>query len=83
MVEIRDVMVRQMLLKRFSSSTTPYISRAPVPCGSRMDSALSRNRIMSVEDREGRKGVRPSGFSTPAPMTLESLARKWVYEEGN
>ena len=34
----------------------------------------------SLEDRKGRKGVRFSGFSTPALMTSESRARKWVRE---
>ena len=60
-----------------------YIFRAPVPCGSRMDSALSRKMIISLEDRNGRKGVRSSGFSIPAPMTLESRLRKWTGEAGN
>ena len=34
---------------------------------SRMDSALSRNRMISLEDRCGYRGVRSSGLSTPAP----------------
>ena len=60
-----------------------YISRASVPWGSRMDSALSRNIIISLEDRNCRRGVRSSGFSIPAPMTLESRLRKWTGEAGN
>ena len=80
---IREVMPRQILLKRLSSSTMVYISRASVPCGSRMDSARSRNSIISLEDRNGRRGVKSSGFSTPAPMTSESRVRKWAREAGN
>ena len=75
-VEIREVRHRHIDLNRLNSSTTEYISRAPAPCGSRMDSALSRIRIISVEDRDGRRGVRSRGFSMPAPTTLESRARK-------
>ena len=48
-----------------------------------MHSALSRNTIISLEERKGRSGVRSSGFSTPAPMALESRPRKWVREAGN
>ena len=75
-VEIREVMQRDMVLNRLSSSTTAYISRAPGPFGSRIDSALLSTRIISLEDRKGRRGVISSGFSTPAPMTLESRLRK-------
>ena len=71
MAVMREVIPRQMLLNRLSSSTTDYISLASVPCGSRIDSALSRNRIMSFEDRNGRKGVKSPGFLTPAPMTAD------------
>jgi hypothetical protein len=35
-----------------------------------MDSALSRTMSISFEDRNGRRGVRSSGFSTPAPTDL-------------
>ena len=38
---------------------------------------------MSLEDKNGRKGVRSSGFSTPAPVALESRQRKEVSETGN
>lgn len=69
---MREVMPTEMLLKWLNSYTTVYISRASVPCGSRMDSALSRNRIISLEDKNGRRGVRSLGFSMPAPMVLES-----------
>jgi len=62
--------------ERLNSSTMAYISRAPGPWGSRMNSGLSRGRIMFVEDRKGRSSARSSGFSTPAPTALESLARK-------
>ena len=53
------------------------------PSGSRMDSALSRMINISSEERRGRKGVRSSGFSTPAPMTLDSRARKLAGEAAN
>ena len=82
-VEMREVMQRHMVLNRLNSSTAAYISRAAVPRGSRMDSALSRIKIISVEDRNGRREVRSSGFSTPAPTTLESRVRKWVREGEN
>ena len=75
-VEIREVIPRHIFLKRVSSSTTAYISWASGPAGSRMDSALSRNRIISFEDKNGRRGVRSSGFSTPAPMTLDNRLRR-------
>ena len=65
-----------MFSKRLSSSTTAYISRASVPCGSRMDSALSRTMNVSSEDRNHRRGVKSLGFSTPAPMALERELRK-------
>jgi hypothetical protein len=48
-----------------------------------MDSALSRTKSISPDDRKRRRGVRSSGFSTPAPMTLESRARKLVSEAVN
>src|SRR5882762_622187 len=82
-VDMREVMTRQMFLKRLNSSTTVYISRASVPCGSKMDSALSKNRIISLEDRNGRRGVRSSGFSMPAPMILDNWLRRWAREAGN
>src|SRR6266478_1321785 len=82
-VKIRDVIQRQMLLNCVSSFATPYNSRASVPCGSRIDSALSRTRIIFLDDRKGRKGVMSSGFSTPAPITLESRLRKGAWEAGN
>ena len=82
-VENRDVMQRQILLNWLSSLTTAWISRASTPCGSRMDSALSRTMSISLEDRDGRRGVRSSAFSTPAPMTSESRRRKCVREAGN
>ena len=75
-VEMREVMQRQMFSKRLSSSTTPDMSRASVPCGSRMDSALSRTMNISREDRKGRRGVKSWGFSTLAPTTFESRLRK-------
>ena len=82
-VVMREVTPRQMLLKRLNSPTVVYISRASVPCGSRMDSALSRNRIISLEDRNGCKEVKSWGFSMPAPMALESRLRKWGSDAGN
>ena len=54
-----------------------------VPCGSRIDSALSRNRIISFKDKNGRRGVRSSGFSMLAPTTLESRLRRWGRDAGN
>ena len=72
-----------MLLNRVSSFTTVQISCAPDPWGSRMDSALSRAMTISFEDKYRRKGTRSSGFSMPAPMTLESRRRKFVREAGN
>ena len=59
------------------------MSLASVPFGSRTDSALSRNRIISLEDKKGRRGTRSLGLSTPAPMTSESLLRKWIRDVGN
>ena len=82
-MEMREVMPRQMLSNRVSSSTTAYISRASGPAGSRIDSALSRNKIISLDDRHGRRGVKSSGFSIPAPIALDSRLRKWVRDAGN
>ena len=48
-----------------------------------MDSALSRHMIISLEERKGRSGVRSSGFSTLAPIALESRLRRWVRDAGN
>ena len=48
-----------------------------------MDSALSRTMRISFERRIGHREVRSLGFSTPAPMTSESLARKRACETGN
>src|SRR5882757_9285171 len=48
-----------------------------------MDSALSRTIIISLEDRNGRRGVRSSGFLMPAPMTLEIRLRKGAREGEN
>jgi hypothetical protein len=48
-----------------------------------MDSALSRTMSIFLEDRKRRRGVRSSGFSTPAPMTLERRARELVSEAVN
>ena len=83
MVEMREVIPRQMLGNRLNSSTAEYILRASVPCGSRINSTLSRNRIISLEDKNGRRGVRSSGFSIPAPMTVESRLRRWGRDAGN
>ena len=80
---MRDVIQRHMVSSRLSSSTTAYISRASAPCGSRMDSALSRTMTISCEDRNGRSEVRSSGFSAPAPTTLERRLRRWAREAGN
>jgi hypothetical protein len=52
--------------------------RALGPSGSRMDSALSRTMSISFEDSDCRKEARFSGFSIPAPMTLESRRRNWL-----
>ena len=38
---------------------------------------------MSLEDSNGYKEVRSSGFSTPAPMALENRRRKRASEAGN
>ena len=48
-----------------------------------MDSALSRVISISLEERKGRRGVKSSEVSTPAPMTLDSRAMKRVHEAGN
>ena len=80
---IRDVIRRHIVSNWHNSSTTEWISLALVPLGSRMDSALSRTMNISLEERKGRRDVRSSGFSTPAPNTLESRARKWAREAGN
>ena len=82
-VEMREVIPRQMFLNRVNSSTTAYISWASGPAGSRIDSALSRNSIISFEDRNGRRGVRSSGFCTPAPVTLDNRLSRWAHEAGN
>ena len=76
-------MQRQMLLSSLSSSTAENISSEFGPFGSRMDSALSRTIKISLEDKNGRRWVRSSGFSMPAPMTLESRRRKCEREGGN
>jgi hypothetical protein len=54
----------------------PLSRHNPNICGSRMDSALSRTMVISLEDRDGRRGVKVSGFLTLAPMTSDSRARK-------
>jgi len=56
---------------------------ASAPRGSSIDSALSRTMSIYLEDRNGRRVVGSSGFSTPAPVTLESRRRKRVSEGGN
>ena len=73
---MRDVIHRQMLLKRPSSSTALYISWALGRRGSRIDSALSRTINISLEDRKGCRGVRFSGFFMVEPMASESRRRK-------
>ena len=80
---MREVIPRQMFSKRVSSSTTLYVSWASGPAGSRIDSALSRNKIILVEDRNCRRGVKSSGFSIPAPMTLDNRLRRCVWDAGN
>ena len=75
--------MRHMLLKRLNSCTAIYISRPLVPCGSRMDSTLSRTRIISPEDRNGCKKAKSLGLSIPAPMTSESRLRKLGSDAGN
>ena len=82
-VVIREVMIRQMLLNRLKSCTVVYISRPSVPCGSRMDSALSRTKIISLEDRNGCKEAKSLGLSMPAPMASESRLRKLESDAGN
>jgi len=47
------------------------------------NSALSRTMSISFEDKYRRKGVRSSGLSMSAPMTLESRRRKLVWDVGN
>ena len=66
-----------------SSFTVALISRASVPWGSRMDSALSRTINISFEDRNDRREARSLGFSTLAPITSESWRRKLAWEAGN
>ena len=73
---MREVMQRVMFSNRLSSSTTGYMSCASETCGSRMDSALSRTMNISLEDRNGRSGVKSSGFSMPAPVAFESRLRR-------
>ena len=80
---MREVIKSEMFSKRVSSSTTAYMSWASVPWGSRMDSALSRTMGISLEDRNGRRGVKPSGFSTPAPMASDSRLRRLACAGGN
>ena len=80
---MREVIPRQMLVRRLNSSTTAYIFWASVPNGSRMDSALSRTINISLEDRDDRRDARSSGFSMPAPITFESWRRKLAQEAGN
>ena len=80
---MREVIPRQILLKRLNSCTVVYISRESGPCGSSMYSALSRNRIISLEDRNGCREAKSSGFSMPAPMALESRLRRWGNDAGN
>ena len=82
-VEMREVMQSEIVLNRLSSSTTAYMFWESGPCGSRMDSALSRTMSISLEDRNGRRGVKSSGFSIPAPMTFESWLRRLACEGGN
>jgi hypothetical protein len=48
-----------------------------------MDSALSRIMIISLDDRDGRRGFKSSGFSTPAPITLEIRLRRVASEAEN
>src|SRR5882757_4107982 len=59
------------------------MSPPPGAGGSSTDSALSRMISISLEDRNGRRGVRSSGFLTPAPMALESRLRKGARESEN
>ena len=80
---MRDVMHGWMLSGWLGSSTTASISCPLAPCGSRIDSALSRTIGISSEVRDGRRGVGSSGFSTPAPMTFESRRRKLAHEAVN
>ena len=82
-MDSRDVMQTHIVSSRHSSSTEVYISRAFVPCGSRIDSVLSRTMRISFDDRNGSKGVRLSGFSIPAPVTFESWLRKCGRVAGN
>ena len=82
-VEMREVIPRQIFSKRVSSSTTAYISVESGPAGSRIDSALSKIKIILVEDRNGRRGAKSSGFSIPAPMTLDNRLRRCVCDAGN
>ena len=82
-VEVREVVPRQMPLKRLNFSATVYISNASVPCGSRIGSALSRNSIISVEAWNGRRGVNSFRIFYPKPVALESQTEKWAHEAGN
>ena len=74
--KMREVIQTDMVLNRHSSSTAAKISSWFIPCGSRMDSALSRTMRISVEERKGRSGSISSGFWIPAPIALERWARK-------
>ena len=80
---MREVIKTEMFSKRVSSSTTVYMSWASVPWESRMDSALSRTMKISLEDRNGRRGVKSSGFSISAPMAFESRLSRLAFEGGN
>ena len=71
MVEMQKVIQRQMLSIRLSSSIAEYISLDSGPCGSSIDSALSRTINISFDDRNGRRGSRLSGLSMPEPMALD------------
>ena len=66
-----------------SEFTVLYMSCPLVPFGSKIDSALSRTMDISLGDKGGRRAARTSGFSTMAPITLESRARRWALEAGN
>ena len=73
---MREVMQSQTFLIWLSSSIAEYISLDSGPWGSSIDSALLRTISISFEDRIGRRGARPSGFSMPELMTLDSLRQK-------
>ena len=72
MVEIRDVVQRQIFLNLLSSSIEANTFSEFEISGLRIDSALSRTISISFENRNSQREARSSGSLTLEPMTLES-----------